>query len=365
MATNTPHPVRSARRCVVRSAVSKFFFATAVAIATCSALAFSGALPAGPEIAQATGPSSAQAASGQGYGYPIKPFDREHLIRANLGDPRMQFHGPPTMDTLLHGSGTFSFHQGVDIACNPGTPVYPVADGTVTFVSHEWIRVSSGGGRAFEYWHIHVLVRNGQQVTARKTLLGRVAAPSNHVHLTEYEGGHVVNPLVPGRLTPYHDSTKPTVGEITLRRTDSGPELFPNFVRGSVELVASAEDEPTTQVHGVWYGPATPAVLTWRIRSLRTRRVVARRVAFDFRNSVPPDSSFWRVYARGTYQNQTIFGNHYSYLQRGNYLFKLGQLDTRSLRDGVYDLTVTATDVRGNRGSQTLRFTIHNRRGWR
>jgi hypothetical protein len=366
MATNTPHPVRSARRCIARPVVSKLAFATGTAIATFTALAFSGALNAGPGLAQATGPTAPQAAavSGQRFGYPIKPFDREHLIRANLGDPRMQFHGPPTMDTLLHGSGTFSFHQGVDIACNPGTPVYPVADGAVTVVSHEWIRVSSGVGRAFEYWHIHVLVRNGQQVTARKTLLGRVAAPSNHVHLTEYEGGHVVNPLVPGRLTPYHDSTKPAVGAITLRRSDSGPELFPNFVRGSVELVANAEDEPTTQAHGVWYGPATPARLTWRIRSIRTLRVVAQRVAFDFRNSVPPDSSFWRVYARGTYQNQTVFGNHYSYLQRGNYLFKLGQLDTRSLRDGVYDLTVTATDVRGNSGSRTLRLTIHNRPGW-
>jgi hypothetical protein len=366
MATNTPHPVRSARRCIVRSVVSKFLFVTAVAIATSSALAFSGALNAGPELAQATRPAVAQAAtvSGQRYGYPIKPFNREHLIRANLGDPRMQFHGPPTMDTLMHGNGSFSFHQGVDIACTPGTPVYPVADGTVTVVNHEWIRVSSNAGRAFEYWHIHVLVRNGQQVTARKTLLGRVAAPSNHVHLTEYEGGHVVNPLVPGRLTPYHDSTKPIVRAIALRRADSGPELLPNFVRGRVEIIASAEDEPTTQAHGVWYGPATPALVTWKIRKLAGRIVVPRRVAVDFRNSVPRNSAFWHVFARGTFQNQTIFGRHYSYLERGTYLFKLAQLDTRTLRDGVYDLTVTATDVRGNSGSQTLRFTIHNRRGW-
>jgi len=92
---------------------------------------------------------------------------------------------------------------------------------------------------------------------------------------------------------------------------------------------------------------------------------VRQRVAFDFRNGVPPNSSFWRIYARGTYQNQTVFGNHYSYLERGLYLFELApQFDTRTLPDGVYDLTVKASDVRGNSGSQTLRFTVHNRQGW-
>jgi len=358
MATNSSHPVRSARRCI-----TKFLFATSVAIATSSALAFSGALPAGPEIAQATAPSVAQAAPGQGYGYPVKPFDHEHLVRANFGDPRVQFHGPPTNSTLLHGNGSFSFHQGVDISASGGTAVYPVVDGTVTLVSNEWIRVTSGG-RAFEYWHIRPLVRNGQQVTARKTLLGHVTRISNHVHLTEYENGHVVNPLVPGRLTPYHDSTKPVVSSIALRQ--NGTEVLPNFVRGSVEIVAGAEDLPTRAGAQGWFGPVTPALVTWKIRRLLTgRMIVPKRVAADFRNGVPDNSSFWRIYARGTYQNQTVFGNHYSYQQRGEYLFKLaGEFDTRTLPDGVYDLIVRATDVRGNSDSQTLRFTIHNRKGW-
>ena len=211
MATNTHIPVRSARRCIVRPAVSKFLFATAVAVATSSALAFSGALKAGPELAQASSSAGAQAVSGKSYGYPVKPFDREHLVRANLGDPRVQFHGPPTLDTLMRGSGSFSFHQGVDITAADGTAVYPVIDGTVTLVTVEEVRVSSGDGRAFEYWHIRPRVRDGQKVTARRTVLGHVRAPSNHVHLTEYEAGRVVNPLVPGRLTPYHDSSPPKV----------------------------------------------------------------------------------------------------------------------------------------------------------
>ena len=365
MATNTHIPVRSARRCILRSAVTKFFFATAIAIATCFALALSGAITAGPGIARATGSSSTQNVSGQSYGYPVKPFDQEHFVRSNLGDPRVQFFGPPTLGTLLHATGSFSFHQGVDISASPGTAVYPVFDGTVTLVTPVWIRVSSNNRRAFEYWHIGPLVRQGQQVTARQTLLGRVKAPSNHVHLTEYEGGRVVNPLVPGRLTPYHDSTQPTVRAIMLRRTDSGRELLSNFVRGRVEIVADAEDAPTVPGHDVWHGPVTPALVTWQIHNHAGRIVVPQRIAVDFRTTVPSDSAFWRVYARGTYQNQTIFGRHYSYQQRGNYLFKVApHFDTRTLRDGVYDLIVSASDIRGNTGSQTLRFTVHNRQGW-
>jgi len=364
MATNTHIPVRSARRCIVRPAVSKFLFATAVAIATSSALACSGTLKSGPELAQASSSAAAQAVSGTSYGYPVKPFDREHLVRANLGDPRVQFNGPPTTKTLMQANGSFSFHQGVDITADPGTPVYPVVDGTVTLVSTEWIRVGSDDGRAFEYWHIRPLVRKGQRVTARHTLLGRVRAPSNHVHLTAYEHGRVVNPLVPGRLTPYHDSTRPVVRAIMLRRSDSGPEVLPNFVRGRIEIVADAEDSPTAPAGAKWCGPVTPALVTWEIRRIWGRVVVPKRVAFDFRTSVPSNSSFWRIYARGTYQNQTVFGNHYSYLERGTYLFKLAHFDTRTLRDGVYDLIVKASDVRGNSGSQTLRFTVHNRHGW-
>ena len=350
---------------MLRSAVAKFAFATAVAIATSSALALSGALTAGPDIAQATGPISAQAVSGQAYGYPVKPFDREHLIRANFGDPRMQFHGPPTAHTLMHANGSFSFHQGVDISAPGGTAVYPVVDGTVTFVSTEWIRVNSGS-RDFEYWHIRPRVRKGEHVTARQTLLGRVTRIENHVHLTEYEDGRVVNPLVPGRLTPYHDSSTPVVRAIVFRRTSDGAEVLPVFLRGRVEIVVQADDAPTAAGFRKWYGPVTPALITWRIRSLRTgRNVVRERVARDVRNGVPPNSSFWQTYARGTYQNQMVFGNHYAYQECGRYFFKLGQqFDTRTLRDGVYDLIVRASDVRGNTGSQTLRFTVHNRQGW-
>ena len=61
-----------------------------------------------------------------------------------------------------------------------------------------------------------------------------------------------------------------------------------------------------------------------------------------------------------------VFGPHYSYMQRGAFLFKLGRgaFDTRRLRDGVYEVVVRATDIRGNTASNRIRFDIHNRPGW-
>jgi hypothetical protein len=62
----------------------------------------------------------------------------------------------------------------------------------------------------------------------------------------------------------------------------------------------------------------------------------------------------------------SVFGKHYSWLQSGTYLFKLTPrpLDTKLLRDGVYNVVVTAADTRGNEAVKTLRFTVHNRAGW-
>jgi hypothetical protein len=61
----------------------------------------------------------------------------------------------------------------------------------------------------------------------------------------------------------------------------------------------------------------------------------------------------------------SVFGKHYSYMQPGAYLFRLapGGFDTRTLPDDVYELVVTATDVRGNHSSLTERFCVHNQPG--
>jgi murein DD-endopeptidase MepM/ murein hydrolase activator NlpD len=277
----------------------------------------------------------------------------------------MVFDDPPTPQALMSGGGSFTFHFGVDISAPDGTPAFPVVSGKVTHVESDWIGVDAGGGRTFQYWHLDAAVSVGQQVQARTTKLGTVKADAGHVHLTEMSAGKIVNPLVGGHLTPYDDNTDPEVRSILFR--SHGDELLPNFLRGLVEIVAEAYDFPTLPVPGPWVNmPTAPAVLTWRVDDLDGNPVVAETTAVDFRQTIPDNSQFWHYYGRGTYQNFCVFGPHFSWAQPGRYLFALTRQpwDTKSIPDGVYDLVVTAMDIRGNQGSRSRRFTIHNRPGW-
>lgn len=335
----------------------------ASALIAATALATAQATPAQPT-------STASGKSADAYGWPIKPFDRQHPVRGAFGDPRTVFTAPPTSDGVLHSPGQFSFHEGIDIAAPNGTPVYPVRDGRVTVASSEQARerviVASSDGVVFEYWHLTPKVRVGQWVTTDKSALGTILKPAGHVHLTEVRGGRPVNPLAAGHISPYSDATTPRIEAIGFQM-DTGNAAMVNFVRGPIALVAEAYDTPATPVPGIWRGmPVAPALLTWRIENWTGKVVVPERVAADFRASIPSDSAFWNVYARGTFQNMAVFGKHYSYLQPGRFLFRLTQapFDTSQLRDGVYDVVVTATDIRGNSSSLSRRFTVHNRPGW-
>jgi len=307
-------------------------------------------------------------ASPTGYNYPVKPFTHEHPVRGNFGDPRTLFSVPPTTEGALFGGGEFQFHFGVDISAPDGTQVYPVVSGTVVAVSAKQrrVNVSCNDGRGFEYWHISPTVSVGTHVTANETVLGRIVRGAKHVHLTELQGGTPVNPLQTGHLTPYTDRVAPLIRSISIRKSTATLEL-PNFLRGSVEFVADVTDTPNRPVPGIWADmPVAPARVVWRIEDLNGRAVVPDRVAVDFSRTIPSSSAFWSYYARGSYQNMSVFGNHFSYGQPGRYLYRLAHtgFDTRTLKDGVYDLVVRASDIRGNATCDSLRFTVHNRPGW-
>jgi hypothetical protein len=279
------------------------------------------------------------------YHWPIKPFNREHPIRGSFGDPRTLFYGAPTEATLLHGDGRFQFHFGVDISAPNGTAVYPVASGVVTRVTDEEIDVAGAAGHAFEYWHLHAAVHTGERVAADTTILGRIAKPCGHVHLTELDNGVIVNPLQVGHLTPYIDRTRPVVTAIDVRS-----------IAGGIDVEASADDMPALPVPGAWHDlPVTPALLEWRLQDASGRAVVPTRVVYDVREHLPAPSSFWTVYARGTHQNMTTFRHFYAYRQPGEYLFQLGDM---RLRPGMYTIVVTAVDIRGNRGSREQQVEV-------
>lgn len=311
-------------------------------------------------------PAPRATASSGAYQWPLKPFDQPHPIRGSFGDPRTVFSVAPSSEGVLAGGGKFNFHFGVDIWAPNSTAVFPVIGGTVSRVSYqkprEYVEVDAGNGRTFQYWHIRPAVRPGARVTAGSTVLGTILAPFEHVHFAELRNGRVVNPLARGHLSPYADTTRPEVASISLRRIETGPALFPSFVRGRVLLIAEAYDTRELPVPGVWQPmPVAPAVVTWRLRTLAGQSA-AHGIAADFRSSVPPNERFWSYYARGTYQNMSVFAKHYSWAQPGCFLFKLTRsaFDTKSVRDGVYDLIVTATDIAGNSSSKSLRITVRN-----
>ena len=305
-------------------------------------------------------------ASSTGYNYPVKPFDREHPVRGIFGDPRTLFKVPPTTEGALSGAGSYSFHFGIDISVSDGTAVYPVVSGTVSQRSAEWVGVSAGGSLSFQYWHIKPSVKVGDHVTAYKTALGHVLRGAKHVHFSELQNGQPVNPLQPGHLTPYTDTVAPHIASVAVAKSPSTLEL-PNFLRGSVDFVAEVTDRPNRPVPGIWRNmPVSPALITWRLESMTGKTALGPSVAVDFRLHQPQNSAFWSYYARGSFQNMSVFGKHYSYMQPGRYLYRLTRtpFDTTRLKDGVYDLVVTATDIRGNSTTESLRITVHNRPGW-
>jgi hypothetical protein len=332
-------------------------------------LGLAGALRATDRLdhARQSGPAVREAG---GYGWPVKPFHRQHPVRGAFGDPRTVFAAPPTIDGVLFGAGRFAFHFGVDIAAPAGTPVYPVRDGKVAVASfaprREKVSVASRDGVVFTYWHIRPLVHVGEWVTKERTVLGTILRPSNHVDLSKVQGGRNVNPLAVGELTPYTDTTVPSIEAVTIRTADALHEALPNAIRGRVVFVVEAVDTAAIPVPGSWHAePQAPALIRWSIKRATGKVVVPTRTAVDFRTKLPDDAVFWSVYARGTYQNMTAFAKHYSYLQPGRFLFRLTMtpFDTHRLRDGVYDLVVTATDIRGNSDTRVRRFTVENQSG--
>jgi murein DD-endopeptidase MepM/ murein hydrolase activator NlpD len=220
------------------------------------------------------------------YGWPVKPFDRQHPVRAFLNDPRIGAHGGK------------AFHFGIDVSAPDGTPVYAVEAGTVYFDSKAAIAVvAPDRSHSFGYWHIVPVVKS-HQLVARHQLLGYVGAGWEHVHFAERRAGQYVNPLRDGGIGPYVDRTAPSVDSISLVGSD---------------LVVTAHDTPDPRVPGAWADePVTPALIRWRVGT------GSWRIAADFRAAMLPQGDFGRVYTQATRQNHKGEPGCFSfYLERG------------------------------------------------
>jgi hypothetical protein len=296
------------------------------------------------------------------YPWPVKPFNQQHPIRGFFGDPRVVFLNG-VLAGGFDGPGFFSFHQGIDISAPDGTPVYPVMSGIAHYVGAATLNINVGNDRIFQYFHIVPIVGEGQEVIARRTILGYVQAPYGHVHLTEINGIHSVNPLQKGHLAPFVDRTKPTIRDVVIRN-QTGDVQTPLGLCGRVQLAVDASDMPPVPVPGKFGGlPVAPALVRWYVSRLSGAVVIPWKTAADFRVDVPGNGHFTDVYAKGTYENAPRFGNQQYTSMPGRYLFLLAaNLDTTTLANGVYVLTVRVSDIRGNNATANERFSVLNAR---
>ena len=275
------------------------------------------------------------------YPWPLKPFDREHPVRANFDDPRVEFVG----DELAT-----NFHFGIDIAATDGTPVYAVAPG-IASRHGDYVDVLAASGRDFGYWHVTPAVKNHRAVK-QGDLLGHVERGWGHVHFAENLNGVYVNPLRRGALAPYTDATPPTVEAVSVTRAATAVD--PAKVSGVVDLTCDAYDVPEIDPPWPWQeSRVTPALIRWRIVAADGEPATRWKTAVDFRFALLPDGLFSLVYARGTKQNRSN--------RPGRYVFYLAEgWSSAKLPNGSYRLVVGAWDIRGNGGYGTLPFTIAN-----
>jgi hypothetical protein len=277
-----------------------------------------------------------------GYGWPVKPFHRQHPVRGFFGDPRIGMTPRGMQD---------SFHFGIDVSCPNGTPVYATLDGVVRLESFrpETVAVVGYDGHTeFQFWHIVPSVRSGQRVTAYRTVIGHAAPPWEHVHFSESRDGTYVNPLRPGALAPFTDATRPWLKNLCAE-TD-GRQVPLRGAHGTLDLVIEAYDTTPIPVTGRWGGkPVTPALLRWRLTTAGGHVLLAWSTAIDHRLRIPANDRYRAEYGRWTRQNKKNRIGRYRFVLRAGW-------DSRTVADGRYVVHVAASDVSGN--TTVTRFPI-------
>ena len=102
-------------------------------------------------------------------------------------------------------AGASTYHQGIDMACPTGTPIYATRSGTVTKAAYQaggagyYVSISHGDGFASIYMHMtRYVVSAGQSVTQGQ-LIGYVGSTGvstgPHLHFGISYGGTYVNPM--------------------------------------------------------------------------------------------------------------------------------------------------------------------------
>jgi murein DD-endopeptidase MepM/ murein hydrolase activator NlpD len=279
------------------------------------------------------------AAAGATYGWPLRPFDKQHAVRSFFDDPRAE------------GIGVSSFHFGIDISAPDGTPVYAVADGVARLQPDAVAIIAETGDRTFSYWHVDPTVPDLARVTAGEQI-ATIKQGFGHVHFTEIHGGRYVNPLRPGGIAPYVDSTSPAV--VSLFAASGTRKLALDSLHGTVDLLVDTYDTPPPPLPAPPWNltRVAPALIRWRL--LRDDATSAQwRTAVDFRSYLAPKETFSSVYAPWTTLNEPGRpARLVYYLSHG--------WDSTRVPNGRYRLQVGVFDSQGNYAVAGLWLNVAN-----
>ncbi|HMM48435.1 MAG TPA: hypothetical protein PKE32_02315 [Miltoncostaeaceae bacterium] len=294
------------------------------------------------------------------FAWPVKPFDRPHVLRATFGEPRgIKMGGAPRdpgpqrarylnrMGQLTLGRR--SLHTGVDIVAADGTPVYALTSGTAQVGGQGTdLHVIVGG---FGYWHLTDAVPAGSPVTAFRTIIGRVTPGQGHVHLTRFNSigpqdnvpgdrsGDPVNPLVAGGLTPYTDTAAPRLGGLVA--FDAHQKAVPlHAITGPIVLAVNADDIQSEG--GTSVGLYT---LGYQVLDSAGRTVVAPQDVLRF-DTLPDRTVADRLYTVASTRDR--FRTDFWYRLTTRSPSDDGFLHAERLSPGRYIVRVSAGDARAN-----------------
>jgi hypothetical protein len=255
-------------------------------------------------------------------GWPLKPFHKQHAIRAGINELRPA-----------------NFHVAVDIEANNFQPVYAIQSGyaSIRYPGTGDVNVDVGN---FYYWHINPTVSNGQYVVAHKTMIGEVLYGFNHVALSEGSTSDYLNPLRPGgSLRPYTDTAAPIIRI---------PHVFSDG-----RVTVGAFDPQSFVQKGLPYETPVlaPSSLAWRLYSARGRALTGLEWSMRGSQNYPPGLKPV-IFAPGAsnpgfecfFTQRRCIPNWVYWLAGG----LTGPIPLARLAPGRYRLTVYAWDWAGN-----------------
>lgn len=166
------------------------------------------------------------------YPWPVEPLHQTHEITGTFCEFR---------DT---GSSDH-FHNGVDIPKPDGSPVYAVANGTITDIlrtgTDSYVRV----GR---YCYLHIKpspsLSIGDYVYKEQTVLGTILAGQGHIHFIDGYSGSEINGLRNGGgLTPFEDPWAPKIQFVKFYQDQTEFEFTTGRVTGRIDIVTHVKEK--------------------------------------------------------------------------------------------------------------------------